>query len=91
MTKNVGKSKRVSGDETVAVDETAVGEGVPVEFCPFLEYVVVFFVRYLCKVSNEERRGGGRREETKRRAETGDNEFRKWPKNVEDYSPEKEE
>lgn len=91
VTKNVGQSKRVGSDETVAVEKTAVGEGVPVAFGPCLEYVVVFFVRYLCKVSDEERRGRGKREETKRRAETGDNEFRKWAENVEDYGAEEED
>lgn len=91
VTKNVGKSKRVGGDETIAIDETAVGKGVSVDFGPFLEYVAIFFARYLCKVSNEERWGWRRWQETKRRAETRDDEFREWPENVEDYSPGKEQ
>jgi hypothetical protein len=56
-----------------------------------LEYVVVLFDRYLCKVSDEIRRGGSGREETKRGAEAWDDESREWPENVDEHSPDKEQ
>jgi hypothetical protein len=91
MTENVGEGNGIGGEQTVAVDEATVGEGVTILVCPVVKDVVVLLVEELREISDEKGGRRGRRQETERGAETGYDEKEEWPDEIVDEKGDEEE
>jgi hypothetical protein len=91
MAENVRECKGVGGEETVAIDEAAVGEGVTILVCPGVKDIVVLLIDDLGEVSDEKRGRRRRRKKAERGAETGYDEDEERPEEVEGENPGEEE